>query len=571
MPDTNVTEGESCAGSADPLQAQCQCCERSCGNWESSPCASDSAGFKTCVPAGTCGSPFVGGQVSALSCGSGSSCECCDFDTGLYVSNDPSTPQFSACNPANNVATGDEACDGSDLRGETCQSLGFSSGTLACASDCQSYDASACLTFGSCCDGSSCTPNTTDAACAGTFIENAPVCTPNLCASGGGSPQPSGTAIELGVVTVGPRNFISSGSSSCTGNCFFGTAGGMLESNNGTRYVVSNAHVWASPAGFRATDNCAVSRPPLVGDVVRTSFTDSLTCPSLFAAGNDLGELSAFTHLTPGSERLSDVAFADTSNVPALERPVPVIMGLGDQAAGAPVAATLGMFVIKAGARTGYTIGQVSGIDAIVVVIEDAGDASDSGYGVVFNQQLWIDGLSPDNFFSQGGDSGSMVFEYGTMRGVGVLHAGNSVTGDTVVSPLDNIIAEHFPTTGGQVASDAPVRKRRVNGAHHHHFVHPMRSFVPQRTALRPSASNLASAKSVNHACFEHDAVVRELVANRTFVASYVGHSRDDETLAQYVLVVSNAEARLQALARMPSHFSGVPLRVRVSEPITGF
>jgi hypothetical protein len=42
------------------------------------------------------------------------------------------------------AAHGAEVCDGADLRGATCASLGHAPGTLACAADCTGYDATAC-------------------------------------------------------------------------------------------------------------------------------------------------------------------------------------------------------------------------------------------------------------------------------------------------------------------------------------------------------------------------------------------------------------------------------------------
>jgi hypothetical protein len=39
-----------------------------------------------------------------------------------------------------------EICDGTDLRGTTCEGLGFASGTLRCASTCAAFDASGCRT-----------------------------------------------------------------------------------------------------------------------------------------------------------------------------------------------------------------------------------------------------------------------------------------------------------------------------------------------------------------------------------------------------------------------------------------
>lgn len=43
-----------------------------------------------------------------------------------------------------NEATGDEVCDGTDLRGRTCGDFGFASGTLACEADCRGFDLSGC-------------------------------------------------------------------------------------------------------------------------------------------------------------------------------------------------------------------------------------------------------------------------------------------------------------------------------------------------------------------------------------------------------------------------------------------
>jgi hypothetical protein len=46
----------------------------------------------------------------------------------------------------NNVAEASEACDGSDLRSKTCQSLGFAGGSLSCAGDC-TYQTGSCLSL----------------------------------------------------------------------------------------------------------------------------------------------------------------------------------------------------------------------------------------------------------------------------------------------------------------------------------------------------------------------------------------------------------------------------------------
>ena len=44
----------------------------------------------------------------------------------------------------NNVIEPGEFCDGTDLAGRDCESLGYSGGTLACSGDCSAYDISGC-------------------------------------------------------------------------------------------------------------------------------------------------------------------------------------------------------------------------------------------------------------------------------------------------------------------------------------------------------------------------------------------------------------------------------------------
>ncbi len=73
---------------------------------------------------------------------------------------------LGACEPAplcgDGFATGDEACDGAELRGETCSSRGFDGGELGCAADCSGFDESGC---GRCGDGA-CTAGEDVASCA---------------------------------------------------------------------------------------------------------------------------------------------------------------------------------------------------------------------------------------------------------------------------------------------------------------------------------------------------------------------------------------------------------------------
>jgi len=61
--------------------------------------------------------------------------DCSGFDTSGCAG-------MSEC--GNNIAETGELCDGDDLRDETCESLGLGNGVLACRADCSGYDAGGC-------------------------------------------------------------------------------------------------------------------------------------------------------------------------------------------------------------------------------------------------------------------------------------------------------------------------------------------------------------------------------------------------------------------------------------------
>ena len=74
-----------------------------------------------------------------------------DSTTGRS-SEDTSTPEPDpVC--GDGVAEGTEACDGSDLLGHGCSDFGFDGGTLSCLADCSGFDESGCTVAPYCGDG----------------------------------------------------------------------------------------------------------------------------------------------------------------------------------------------------------------------------------------------------------------------------------------------------------------------------------------------------------------------------------------------------------------------------------
>ncbi len=85
----------------------------------------------------------------------GAICESLGLGEGTLECNADCTFDTSGCELGlvcgNNLREGDEVCDGEDLAGETCVTKGFYGGTLGCLADCSDFDTSGCA--GYCGDG----------------------------------------------------------------------------------------------------------------------------------------------------------------------------------------------------------------------------------------------------------------------------------------------------------------------------------------------------------------------------------------------------------------------------------
>lgn len=135
-------------------------------------CASDcrSLDRSACGAAATCGNAAIDGPEVCDGVMLNEDCTDRGFGGGtlscLPNCNGYDTRACTAPQPmcGDNRVEGVEVCDGTQLGGVTCQSLGFASGTLSCAADCMSRVTSGCT-------GGSCTPD-----CTGRVCGNDPVC-----------------------------------------------------------------------------------------------------------------------------------------------------------------------------------------------------------------------------------------------------------------------------------------------------------------------------------------------------------------------------------------------------------
>ena len=181
------------------------------------------------------------------------------------------------------------------------------------------------------------------------------------------------------------------------------TQGGQL-------YILSNNHVLAN------TNQAAIG--------------DSILQPGPVDDGsshNDvIGRLSHFVPLDFRGSNQLDAALALPENVADVTKTIPA---LGDITGIA--SARIGMKVAKYGRTTGLTFGEIISRDTDIRV--------DFTGGIInFENQLEI--VGPEGtFFSQPGDSGSIIVEADTLRAVGLLFAG-SQAGSTFANPIANVL-----------------------------------------------------------------------------------------------------------------------------------
>ncbi len=81
----------------------------------------------------------------------GSTCESLGLGEGTLGCNADCTFDTTGCEHGsvcgNNVREGEELCDGEDLAGETCRTQGFYAGSLSCFEDCSGFDTSLCTGY----------------------------------------------------------------------------------------------------------------------------------------------------------------------------------------------------------------------------------------------------------------------------------------------------------------------------------------------------------------------------------------------------------------------------------------
>jgi len=271
--DDETTPGDGCDGDCaveegyECTQESPSVCSTVCGDglvFGEEDCDGDNLGEQTCLTLGFYGGSLVCGDdctFELTDCATYGSCddgvlqpdhEACDgsdlagnsctsngFTAGTIACGDDCQLDTSDCTRCGNgQPEAGEQCDGANLRGQTCELLGFTSGSLACGTDCQ-YDTTACINqncpngtieLGEDCEGTNLNGQTcvTQGFASGTLLCNASNCTFNysncsLCGNGVVDPGENCDGSDLNNQTCAASGY-TAGVLSCNANCTLNTS-----------------------------------------------------------------------------------------------------------------------------------------------------------------------------------------------------------------------------------------------------------------------------------------------------------------------------------------------------------
>lgn len=222
-----------------------------------------------------------------------------------------------------------------------------------------------------------------------------------------------------------------------------GTLGAVVQDRQtGVRMILSNNHVLANSNDAQIGDAVLQPGPADGGQLsVDTIATLERFVPIAFSSSpgtcglaNLYAEIGNFLAVIVGSKHRLTAVRQDASAVnrvdAALARPVTdedvldEIVQIG-QISGT-TAPELGMPIRKTGRTTGFTIDEITAIEATV----------DVSYGL--GKTARFEGQLVAGPMSQGGDSGSLIVAGGSPQAVGLLFAGSNAT--TIFSPIQDVL-----------------------------------------------------------------------------------------------------------------------------------
>ena len=230
-------------------------------------------------------------------------------------------------------------------------------------------------------------------------------------------------------------------------DCASGTLGALVADQNGSFYILSNNHVLAE-SDQGSTGN-SIIQPGLV-DTGCTQLASGIT------GIRSIGTLQYWVPIINGSSN-SDAALAITSAASVDTSGAILALGASgggaSQIAAAPPAGGTGevlsaanvgsIHVAKSSRTTGLTCSTVDTINTSVKVSYYRDAAGTQFYtSKIFTNQIGI----PGSYFSDSGDSGSLVVDAANAQPLGLFFAGSpgsgSAVGESFANPIGNVLSD---------------------------------------------------------------------------------------------------------------------------------
>ncbi|HZD77358.1 MAG TPA: hypothetical protein VE218_10150, partial [Acidobacteriaceae bacterium] len=378
------------------------------------------------------------------------------------------------------------------------------------------------------------------------------------------------STIQLGS-SGGNNNDVDTDSSGNIIDCASGTLGSLVQDQASNLYILSNNHVLAdSDQGKVGID--AIIQPGLV-DTGCTQLAAGVT------GITQVGTLKYFVPLLypptvpnpPATNVDAALAATTSSSVDATGK----IIALGGAGAGSPTSTTnigsaapvagmgevltaanltsatqSGIHVAKSGRTTGLTCSTVDTIGTTIQVSYFSDAAETQPYTTkTFTNQIGI----PGSYFSDAGDSGSLVVDTANAQAVGLFFAGATATstqpGESFAQPIGEVLTELGQLGGAPSGTTFTM----VGGSPH--TVNCLNYDANTATAsVAVSASNLNAAKAV--ASQQGSALVD---ASKGILGVAAGKSLDQPGQAAVLVYTDQNHAGPIAV---PQTMGGLPTRV---------
>jgi hypothetical protein len=266
-------------------------------------------------------------------------------------------------------------------------------------------------------------------------------------------------AVQMGS-SGGNNNDVDVDSNGNIIDCASGTLGSLVRDQASNLYILSNNHVLADSDLTNPNDEGAtptIIQPGLV-DTGCTQAPGNIITPTggTGAAIRSIGTLQYYVPLNNGSANV-DAALANTTSANVDTTGAIIALGAGaggtsQIASAAPVAGTgevltaanlSNIHVAKSGRTTGLTCSTVDSIDASIKVSYYK-DAAETQFYVskTYTGQITM----PGNYFSDAGDSGSLVVDTANAQPVALFYAGSAGTatepGESIAQPIGDVLSE---------------------------------------------------------------------------------------------------------------------------------